>query len=134
MSESGKVSLPSMTPERKEEIREFITTLDPECELAEWLNGLLSALEESQQRIEKLELYVKSLEFSRDDAQKMARDIEREKGLELFEAQQTIVRQREALKYYASGAHIELNAVNQFVSAEDGCKAREALGEGAKES
>ncbi|MNB99079.1 hypothetical protein D3C75_463450 [compost metagenome] len=52
MSEAGKVSLP-MTPERIEEIKEFVKTLDPNCELAEWLNGLLAALEEAYKEIER---------------------------------------------------------------------------------
>lgn len=59
---------------------------------------LLAALEESQQRIGKLQLYIKSLEFSRDEAQKMAHNISKEQGLELFEAQQTIARQSKAIE------------------------------------
>ncbi|GGF77386.1 hypothetical protein GCM10010912_23080 [Paenibacillus albidus] len=51
-------------------------------------------LTEAQQRIAKLELYVKSLEYSRDSAQEMAHNISIQKGLELFEAQQTINRQK----------------------------------------
>lgn len=58
-------------------------------------------LEESQQRIGKLELYVKSLEFNREDTQKRANEKLRERDTELVEAQQTIDRQREALEFLA---------------------------------
>lgn len=93
-----------MTPERIEEIKreaqEESETIYGNCS-ANITNiellGLLAALEESQQRIGKLELYIKSLEFSRDEAQKMAHNISKEQGLELFEAQQTIARYKEAL-------------------------------------
>jgi hypothetical protein len=49
-----------------------------------------AALEKSQQLIRKLELYVKSLEFNREDTQKRANEKLRERDTELVEAQQTI--------------------------------------------
>lgn len=58
---------------------------------------LLAALEESQQRIGKLELYIKSLEFNREDTQKRANEKLRERDTKLAEAQQTIARHEEAL-------------------------------------
>lgn len=57
-----------------------------------------AALEESQQRIGKVELYVKSLEFNREDTQKRANEKLRERDTNLVEAQQTIARQREAFE------------------------------------
>ncbi|WP_238649744.1 hypothetical protein [Paenibacillus piscarius] len=56
------------------------------------MEALEHQLEEGQQRIGKLELYSKALEFSRDSAQKMADEISKDKGLELYEAQQNIAR------------------------------------------
>ncbi|GGF73149.1 hypothetical protein GCM10010912_17940 [Paenibacillus albidus] len=83
-----------MTPERKEEIREKVRNhkIKTQMESNGIILSLLAALEEAEQRIRKLELYTKSLEFSRDSAQKMADGIKRDKGLELYEAQQTIAR------------------------------------------
>ncbi|WP_339316902.1 hypothetical protein [Paenibacillus sp. FSL R10-2734] len=113
-----------MTPERIEAYKTMIRQLGalPPSAAIE----LLAALEESQQRIGKLELYVKSLEFNRDDTQKRANEKLRERdtklveaqklneslneeslanfreaakrGKLLAEAQQTIARQREALE------------------------------------
>ncbi|MEK5397485.1 hypothetical protein [Paenibacillus sp. FSL K6-2859] len=57
-----------------------------------------AALEESQQRNGKLELYVKSLEFNREDTQKRANEKLRERDTELGEAQQTIARQQQTWK------------------------------------
>ncbi|WP_248548984.1 hypothetical protein [Paenibacillus odorifer] len=99
MSEAGKVSLPSMTPERIEEHAEFVEKFGK-------LPGhmaleLLAALEESQQRIGKLELYVKSLEFNRDDTQKRVNEKLRERDTKLAEAQQTIAQQQGTLEFYA---------------------------------
>jgi hypothetical protein len=124
-----------MTPEMiTDEEREVIYHEFKEWRLPGWMFKRIldserhawSALEEAEQRIQKLELYTKSLEFSRESAQKMADGIKRDKGLELYEAQQTIARQREALIHYA-----------ELVDWEDdsmGDCARAALGEGAKES
>ncbi|WP_339246827.1 hypothetical protein NST58_06505 [Paenibacillus sp. FSL R10-2796] len=94
-----------LTPERIEEIKE-----DAAHEISEGYGhdisdityeevlGLLAALKESQQRIGKLELYVKSLEFNREDTQKRANEKLRERDTKLAEAQQTIARQQEALE------------------------------------
>ncbi|MEK4006538.1 hypothetical protein [Paenibacillus sp. FSL H3-0333] len=38
-----------MTPERIKDIKTFLQTLDSKCELAEWLEGLLIAIEETEQ-------------------------------------------------------------------------------------
>lgn len=83
MSEAGKVSL---TPEQIEDIREFVKTLDPECELAGWIYTLLAALEEAQQqRITAKE--------ERDSQQRVCIKVMEE----LAEAQQTIARLTAAL-------------------------------------
>jgi len=55
-------------------------------------------LDESKQRNERLELYAKSLEFSRNSTQDMAGKLTKEKGLELHEAKQTIAIQQAAMK------------------------------------
>ncbi|MEC0169749.1 hypothetical protein, partial [Paenibacillus graminis] len=52
----------------------------------------------AQQTIARKQLYIEKLELSRENAQQAADDIAREKGLELFEARQTIARQREHFK------------------------------------
>ncbi|OMC92950.1 hypothetical protein, partial [Paenibacillus odorifer] len=95
---------------------------------------LLAALEESQQRIGKLELYVKSLEFNREDTQKRANEKLRERDTELVEAQQIIVRQREVLEFYANQEHWELPSFGRgqsMVTSDRGSKARELLKEGS---
>lgn len=89
-----------MTPERIEDIRsmmeeEYERPCEPfssafMTEAPHAIADLLAALEESQQRIGKLELYVKSLEFNREDTQKRANEKLRERDTELVEAQQTI--------------------------------------------
>ncbi|MBT2287995.1 hypothetical protein J7E73_02390 [Paenibacillus albidus] len=72
--------------EAQQEVKEW------QDEAKQWRDDFVeknNELAEAQQRIGKLELYVKALEFSRDSAQDMAHNISRERGLELFEAQQT---------------------------------------------
>ncbi|WP_340391985.1 hypothetical protein [Paenibacillus sp. FSL E2-0190] len=94
---------------------------------------VLAALEESQQRIGKLELYVKSLEFNREDTQKRANEKLRERDTELVEAQQIIVRQRKALEFYANQEHWSLPSFGRGqskVTSDRGSKARELLKEG----
>lgn len=54
-------------------------------------------LAEAQQTIERKQLYIEKLELSRESAQQTANNISKEKGLELFEARQTIAQQQEAL-------------------------------------
>ncbi|WP_405173779.1 hypothetical protein [Paenibacillus sp. FSL H8-0260] len=94
---------------------------------------MLAALEESQQRIGKLELYIKSLEFNREDTQKRANEKLRERDTKLAEAQQTIARQREVLDFYANQEHWELPSFGRgqsMVTSDRGSKARELLEEG----
>lgn len=55
-------------------------------------------LAEAQQTIARQQLYIEKLELSRESAQKAADDISKEKGLELFEARQTIARLTEELE------------------------------------
>ncbi|WP_218643168.1 hypothetical protein [Paenibacillus odorifer] len=95
---------------------------------------LLAALEESQQRIGKLELYVKSLEFNREDTQKRANEKLKGRDTELVEAQQTIARQREVLEFYANQEHWELPSFGRGqskVTSDRGSKARDLLEEGS---
>jgi hypothetical protein len=99
MSESGKVSLPSMTPQRKEEIKrdaqDESETIYRNCssnitniELLE----LLAALEESQQQNARWKETVNALMMGDTEVQR-----------DLVEAQQTIARQSEALGWYELG-------------------------------
>lgn len=92
------------------------------------MQRLWNKLEEAQQTIARKQLYIEKLELSRENAQQAADDIAREKGLELFEARQTIARQREALKFYADKKTWNKPGVDQSGMA------LAALGEGAKES
>ncbi|WP_342479483.1 hypothetical protein [Paenibacillus sp. FSL F4-0097] len=115
----------SMTPERIEEI-EFWYRVAEKGQLIKYVHDLLAALEESQQQINewqgeakqwrdefvskndelgeaqqtiaRKQLHIEKLELRRESAQKAADGISKEKGLELFEARQTIARQREALE------------------------------------
>ncbi|MDH6371785.1 hypothetical protein M2444_003584 [Paenibacillus sp. PastF-3] len=79
-----------------------------------------AALEESQQRIGKLELYVKSLEFNREDTQKRVNEKLRERDTKLAEAQQTIALKDEALRDYEHNRKIyqqELRAAYMTLQA-----------------
>lgn len=92
------------------------------------------ALEESQQRIGKLELYVKSLEFNRDDTQKRVNEKLRERDTKLVEAQQTIVQQQAELEFYALEENNNwwIGGLDEVMPSEvmkdGGAKARAALG------
>lgn len=94
----------------------------------EMLDEKRKQLAEAQQTIARKQLYIEKLELSRESAQKAADNISKEKGLELFEARQTIARQREALKFYADKKTWNKPGVDQSGMA------LAALGEGAKES
>lgn len=95
---------------------------------------VLAALEESQQRIGKLELYVKSLEFNREDTQKRANEKLRERDTKLAEAQQTIAQQQVALEFYALDDNNNwwIGGLDEVIPSEvmkdGGAKARATLG------
>ncbi|CAH1058791.1 hypothetical protein [Paenibacillus pseudetheri] len=112
MSESGKVSLPSMTPERKEEIRQYADTSTTFA--AEYLRELLAALEESKQNAEVEQKLNDTLHGTNKDLRKklvvvqQQRDVAQanyktyyaeatEVSKRLAEAQQTIAKHEEAL-------------------------------------
>lgn len=125
MSEAGKVSLPSMTPERIEEI-EFWYRVAEKGLLIKYVHDLLAALEESQQRKRT------ALEAHERDFNELHR-VERE----LVEAQHTIARQREALMWYANRNNYVVDIDSQWepiISAleDEGKRACTAL-EGNKE-
>ncbi|OBZ08911.1 hypothetical protein A8L34_22420 [Bacillus sp. FJAT-27264] len=123
----------SLRPERIESIKERLTEKQARVgyiERAETeVMEVLAALEEAQQRIVKLERYVKALEFSRDTAQKHADSIAKEKGLELYEAQQIIDRhEREAERKqqfvveqaeYVNEIEIDLRKTQQTIASKD---------------
>ncbi|MNO22844.1 hypothetical protein D3C76_126300 [compost metagenome] len=84
---------------------------------------VLAALEESQQQINEWK-----------EEAKQWRDEFVSKNDELGEAQQTIARQREALKFYANQEHWELPSFGRGhskVTSDRGSKARELLEEGS---
>lgn len=150
-----------MTPERKEKIKTFVELGLPNDASRGYCEELLATLEETEQENEALRRSLtKEACTNASNARELAEAQQRnvslneeslanfreaaKRGKELAEAQQTIARQREALEFYATqGNHKwshtydetgEVEEIYSKVTSDRGRIAREALGEGAKES
>ncbi|AWV35183.1 hypothetical protein [Paenibacillus odorifer] len=130
-SQQQKVTLKEELEDKINESNEFYKWWQEEVSQR---NIYKHELAEAQQTIARKQLYIEKLELSRESAQKAADGISKEKGLELFEARQTIARQREVLEFYANQEHWELPSFGRGqskVTSDRGSKARELLEEGS---